>query len=44
MDGRDPVPVMPAPGLTEAIAELRRRYAAGQISREDYLQGKVDLQ
>ena len=24
--------------------ELRRRYAAGEISREDYLQGKVDLE
>jgi putative membrane protein len=40
----DPVPGVSAPGLAEATAELRRRYAAGQISREDYLQGKVDLE
>lgn len=42
--GRDPVPAGFAPGLAEATAELRRRYAAGEISREDYLQGKVDLE
>ena len=40
----DRVATMPMPGLAEATAELRRRYAVGQISREDYLQGKVDLE
>jgi putative membrane protein len=40
--GRNPA-VLP-PGLVEATAELRRRYAAGEITREDYLQGKVDLE
>ena len=34
----------PPPGLAEAQAELRRRYAAGEIGREEYLQGKVDLE
>ena len=42
--GPAPVPAGSAPGLAEATAELRRRYAAGEISREDYLQGKVDLE
>jgi uncharacterized membrane protein len=32
------------PGLQEAQATLRRRYASGEISREDYLQGKVELE
>lgn len=27
-----------------AAAALRRRYAAGEISREDYLQAKVELE
>jgi putative membrane protein len=31
------------PGLREAQASLRLRYARGEISREDYLQGKVEL-
>lgn len=30
---REPVPTVPVPGLAEATAELRRRYAAGEISR-----------
>jgi len=34
----------PPPGLAEAQAVLRRRYAAGEIGREEYLQGKVDLE
>ncbi len=34
----------PPPGLAEAQAVLRRRYAAGEITREDYLQGKVELE
>ena len=33
-----------APGADPAQAELRRRYAAGEISREEFLQGKVDLE
>ena len=32
------------PGLQEARAALRMRYANGEISREDYLQGKVELE
>jgi putative membrane protein len=32
------------PGLQEARAALRVRYANGEISREDYLQGKVELE
>ncbi|MFG1710982.1 SHOCT domain-containing protein [Nonomuraea sp. M3C6] len=35
------------PGLPAADAaheELRRRYAAGEIDREQYLQAKVDLE
>jgi putative membrane protein len=33
-----------SPGLQEAQDALRLRYARGEISREDYLQGKVELQ
>ncbi len=32
------------PGVQEALEALRLRYARGEISREDYLQGKVELQ
>jgi putative membrane protein len=32
------------PGLQAAQDALRLRYARGEISREDYLQGKVELQ
>lgn len=32
------------PGLQEAQCALRLRYARGEISREDYLQGKVELE
>ncbi len=32
------------PDVAEAQAVLRRRYAAGEITREDYLQGKVELE
>ena len=31
------------PGVPEAQAALRLRYANGDISREEYLQGKVEL-
>ena len=38
-----PVRAGESPGLPEARAALRMRYANGEISREDYLQGKVEL-
>lgn len=39
-----PGPREQAPGPDEAEAALRMRYASGQISREEYLQGKVELE
>jgi len=39
-----PVRAGEPPGLPEARAALRMRYANGQMSREDYLQGKVELE
>jgi putative membrane protein len=33
-----------SPAVTEAKNALRRRYANGEISREEYLQGKVELE
>ena len=39
-----PVRAGEPPGLPEARAALRMRYANGEISREDYLQGKVELE
>jgi putative membrane protein len=39
-----PVRAGEPPGLQEARAALRMRYANGEISREDYLQGKVELE
>ena len=39
-----PVGAGEPPGLPEARAVLRMRYANGEISREDYLQGKVELE
>jgi uncharacterized membrane protein len=33
-----------SPGLQEARDALRLHYANGEISREDYLQGKVELE
>jgi uncharacterized membrane protein len=36
--------VTESPGLQEARDALRLRYANGEISREDYLQGKVELE
>lgn len=38
------IPAAPPPGLQEAQDALRLRYARGEISREDYLQGKVELE
>ena len=42
----EPPPVQDeqALGLEPAKAALRMRYANGEISREDYLQGKVELE
>ena len=39
-----PVPPADSPALREAKDALRLRYANGEISREDYLQGKVELE
>ena len=33
-----------SPGRSDARDALRVRYARGEISREDYLQGKVELE
>jgi putative membrane protein len=38
------IPATRTPGLEEAQAILRQRYARGEITREDYLQGKVELE
>ncbi len=40
---RDQIPAS-APGLEEAQASLRQRYARGEISREDFLQERVELE
>jgi putative membrane protein len=37
-------PLAPIAGQDPAQRELRRRYAAGEIDREEYLQHKVDLE
>jgi putative membrane protein len=39
-----PIHAEEPPGLQEARAALRMRYANGDIGREDYLQGKVELE
>jgi hypothetical protein len=41
-----PPQIQPAesPAVREAKDTLRLRYANGEISREDYLQGKVELE
>lgn len=41
--GRRSSGAIPPPDVAEAQAVLRRRYAAGEITREDYLQAKVEL-
>jgi putative membrane protein len=41
--GPPPVPAKEPPDVAEARAALRLRYANGEVSREDYLQGKVEL-
>ena len=44
--GVDPpqTPPTASPAVREAKDALRLRYANGEISREDYLQGKVELE
>jgi putative membrane protein len=42
--GRQPSSAILPPDVAEARAVLRRRYAAGEITREDYLQAKVELE
>ncbi|MGW3353196.1 SHOCT domain-containing protein [Nonomuraea rubra] len=34
----------PLPPEDRAVAELRRRYAVGEIDREEFLERKVDLE
>ncbi len=36
--------VLWTPGLEEAQAILPQRYARGEVGREDYLQGKLELE
>jgi len=43
-DGPGQIHAAEPPGWQEALDALRLRYARGEISREDYLQGKVELQ
>ena len=38
------LPPTESPAVREAKDALRLRYANGEISREDYLQGKVELE
>jgi putative membrane protein len=38
------IPAGDPPAVREAKDALRRRYANGEISREEYLQGKVELE
>jgi uncharacterized membrane protein len=40
----EPPQIPPAESVREAKDALRLRYASGEISREDYLQGKVELE
>jgi putative membrane protein len=43
-DGPPQIRTAGSPGLQEAQDALRLRYAHGEISREEYLQGKVELE
>jgi putative membrane protein len=38
------LPPTESPAMHEAKDALRLRYASGEISREDYLQGKAELE
>ncbi|GAB3701317.1 SHOCT domain-containing protein [Nocardiopsis oceani] len=40
----EPPPRPERPSLDAAAQELRMRYARGEISREEYLQRKIDLE
>lgn len=42
--GKPELPSADPPAIQQAKDALRRRYASGEISREDYLQGKVELE
>lgn len=42
--GPAPIPPAESPAMREARDALRLRYANGEISREDYLQGRVELE
>jgi uncharacterized membrane protein len=42
--GPPQLPPAESPAVREAKDALRLRYANGEISREDYLQGKVELE
>jgi putative membrane protein len=44
--GPEPPPIPPgdSPAVREAKDTLKLRYAHGEISREEYLQGKVELE
>jgi putative membrane protein len=39
-----PIPAGDSPAVQEAKDALKMRYAHGEISREQYLQGKVELE
>ena len=43
-DGASEVRPAESPAVRQAKDALRLRYANGEISREDYLQGKVELE
>jgi putative membrane protein len=38
------IPTAESPAVREAKAALKMRYAKGEIEREEYLQGKVELE
>ena len=44
--GHEPLPLPPpeSPAVRQAKDALRLRYANGEIDREEYLQGKVELE
>lgn len=42
--GAPPVPAGDSPAVRDAKDALKLRYAHGEISREGYLQGKVELE
>jgi putative membrane protein len=43
-DAAPQIPAGTSPAVDKAKDVLRLRYAQGEISREDYLQGKVELE